>query len=39
MILHHSDKKGHFEFKSEDIGFNALKYMYLYEMTKSNHSK
>ena len=39
MILHHSDKKGHFEIKSEDIGFNALKYMYLYEMVKSNHNK
>ena len=27
----------HTEIKSEDIGFNALKYMYLYEMVKSSH--
>lgn len=33
MILHHESLKGHLEMKS-DIGFSALKYLYLYEIAK-----
>ena len=33
LVLHHEKLEGHLEVKS-DIGFNALKYLYLYQMTK-----
>lgn len=34
LVLHHKEKEGHFEIKSENIGFNALKYLYLYQLRK-----
>ena len=33
LVFHHEKLEGHLEVKS-DIGFNALKYLYLYQMTK-----
>ena len=33
MMIHHENLEGHLEVKS-DISFNALKYLYLYELTK-----
>lgn len=35
MIIHHKKLEGHLEIKS-DVSFNALKYLYLYELFKSN---
>ena len=34
LVLHHKDIEGHFEVKSENIGFNALKYLYTYQLLK-----
>lgn len=34
LVLHHKTQDGHFEIKSDDISFNALKYMYLYQLLK-----
>lgn len=34
LILHHKDRDGHLEMKSDQIGFNALKYLYLYQLMK-----
>ena len=34
LVLHHEKLEGHLEMKSE-MRFNALKYFYLYQMTKS----
>ena len=34
LILHHKDRNGHLEMKSDQIGFNALKYLYLYQLMK-----
>ena len=37
LIIHHKKMEGHLEIKS-DIGFSALKYLYLYEMAKKCES-
>ena len=34
LIIHHKNQVGHLEIKSDNIGFSALKYLYLYEMMK-----
>lgn len=34
LVIHEKSVAGHIEIKSEDIGFNALKYMYLYQLQK-----
>ena len=34
LIIHQKNQPGHLELKSDNIGFNALKYLYLYELIK-----
>lgn len=34
LIIHQKNQAGHLEMKSDNIGFNALKYLYLYERIK-----
>lgn len=36
LVIHQKEHSGHLELKSENIGFNALKYLYLFQMMEQN---